>query len=74
MSRRDMKKSIPDFMGGLYYDREELLNEASFEEGQVEKTKEIAQAMLKENLSVDIIEKVTGLSKENILEIKNKTE
>lgn len=63
-----------DFMGGLYYDREELLNEASFEEGQVEKTKEIAQAMLKENLSVDIIEKVTGLSKENILEIKNKTE
>jgi len=55
-----------DFMGGLYYDREELLNEASFEEGQVEKTKEIAKNLLKLNMSIKDIITATNLSKEEI--------
>lgn len=55
-----------DFMEGLYYDREELLNEASFEEGQVEKTKEIAKNLLKLNMSIKDIITATNLSKEEI--------
>ena len=71
-----------DFMEGLYYDREELLNEASFEEGmergmkeglekgleegKAKKTKEIAKNLLKLNMSIKDIITATNLSKEEI--------
>lgn len=52
----------------LYYDPEEIRKESVIEE----RTKEIAKAMLKENLTIETIIKVTGLSKKEIEELKEK--
>lgn len=48
-----------------------LGKEEGKEEGKVENQKEIALAMLKEKFPIDLIEKITKLSKEEIEKIKN---
>jgi hypothetical protein len=40
--------------------------DTSYEDGQIDKAKEMARASLKEGLSVELISKLTGLSKEEI--------
>jgi len=64
--RNKMSALTEDFMEGLYYDREEYINQISYEEGKKERNIEIAKNMLKENIDTDMIEKVTGLTQEEI--------
>ena len=62
----------------LYYDREKLKKQEEYELGEeagkeigiAKRNKEIAVNMLRENMDVDIISKVTGLSIEDINELK----
>ena len=64
-----------DFANELYYDREEIINEYSYdlgvEEGIEQRNIEIVKAMINENESIDKIIKYTGLTKEEVDEIKN---
>ncbi len=68
--RKKMSVLTEDFMEGLYYDREEYINQISYEEGKNQSKIEIAKNMLKENISIDIIAKVTGLTKEEITKLQ----
>ena len=62
----------------LYYDREKLKKQEAYELGEkagqeigiTRRNKEVALNMLRENASVDFISKVTGLSIEDINELK----
>ena len=72
----------------LYYDREKLKKQEAYELGEeagkeigqkigqeigiAKRNKEVALNMLRENIDTDIISKVTGLSIEDINELKNK--
>ncbi len=73
--RNKMSVLTENFMEGLYYDREEYINQISYEEGKekgtIQTKQEIAKNMLKEKISVDTIVKVTGLSKEEIKNMDN---
>ncbi len=68
--RNKMSVLTEDFMEGLYYDREEYINQISYEEGKNERNIEIAKNMIKENISIDIIAKVTGLPLEELEKLK----
>ena len=54
----------------LYYDREKLKKQEEYELGVAKRNNEVALNMLRENASVDFISKVTGLSIEDINELK----
>ena len=54
----------------LYYDREKLKKQEAYELGVAKRNNEVALNMLRENASVDFISKVTGLSIEDINELK----
>jgi len=72
--RNKLSALTENFMEGLYYDREEYINQVSYEEGKtagIEENKiKIAQNLLKENISIDIISKTTGLTIEEIKKLK----
>ena len=55
-----------DYNSGLSYAKKE-----GIKEGIEEATKNTARKMLEENIDIGIIEKVTGLSKEEIEDLKN---
>ena len=63
------------FENELYYDREEIINEYSYdlgkEEGAEKRNIEIAKKMLKNNKDISEIMEYTELSKETIEEIIN---
>lgn len=65
-----------DFANELYYDRQEIINEYSYdlgkEKGAEERNIEIAKKMINENESIDKIIKYTGLTEEEIDEINKK--
>ncbi|MBD8924373.1 hypothetical protein EGR52_13450, partial [bacterium] len=54
----------------LYYDREKLKKQEAYELGVAKRNNEVALNMLRENINTDIISKVTGLSIEDINELK----
>ena len=62
----------------LYYDREKLKKQEAYELGEeagkeigiAKRNKEIAMNMLQENANIDFISKVTGLSIDDINELK----
>ncbi len=55
-----------DFSDGLYYDKQAYINQVSKEVG----IKEVAKKMLKEKFDIEMISKLTDLSKEEIEELK----
>ncbi len=64
--REKISNLTEDFVSELYYDHEEFRKECLYEMGQEEKAQEIAVAMLKENIAIETIAKVTSLTKEEI--------
>jgi len=60
-----------EFANELYYDREEIINEYSYDLGKKERNIEIAKKMLKNNKDISEIMEYTELSKEEIYEIIN---
>lgn len=63
-----------EFDSILFYNKEEFRKaeseELGIEKGRKEREKEIAKKMLEENMSLELISKLTGLSKEEIEELK----
>ena len=53
------------------YDTIKNSKEEGFEEGEARKQKEIAKKMLEEKLDINLISKITGLSKEEINSLKS---
>ena len=51
---------------GESYDKEWALQDQGRREGQEEKTKEIALKMCKENIDINVISRITGLTIEEI--------
>jgi len=51
---------------------QEELRQTNFEEGKISRQREIAAALLKEGVAVEIIVKTTGLSREEILLLQDK--
>jgi len=64
--REKISALTEDFLDDLYYDKEEIINEYSFLEGK----KEVAKNLLNLNMDINDISKATGLSIEEIKEIK----
>lgn len=60
-----------DFDKELYYDREQMWKDYSFEQGAKQRNVEIAKSMLKDALSIETIIKYTGLSEKEINNLKN---
>jgi len=58
-----------DYNSGMAYAKETGLVEGRAE-GRLERQKEIARKMLEENMDIELIEKITGLSKKEIEELK----
>lgn len=64
-------------MSDLYYSEEEykeykkaVFSDVAFHKGIEQRNKEVAESMLKENLDVELIIKITGLTKEEINNLK----
>ena len=64
-------ESLTNEYGTIYYDKEEYHKELVYELGTKDKTNEIAKKMLKENMDIKLIIKITGLTKEEIEILKN---
>lgn len=68
--REKLSALTEDFDKELYYDREELINACSYEEGYKKRNLEIAEYMLKDNIPKELISKYTGLKEEEINSLK----
>lgn len=64
--RNKMSALTEDFMEGLYYDREEYINQISYEEGKNQTKIEIAKNLLNKKMNLSDISEITGLTKEEI--------
>jgi len=64
--REKISALTEDFLDDLYYDKEEIINEYSFLEGEKKAKKDIALSMIKEKLPIETISKITGLSIEEV--------
>lgn len=62
-----------DYQSGMNYAKEEGLKQG-IEQGVKQEQKEIVRKMLAQNLSIDMITKITGLTKKEIQEIKETKE
>ena len=70
--RGKLDSIIYDFDGTLYYDKQEFVEEASFNYGKEEGTKETAKSLLKMGVNtIEQIAEATGLSVEEINSLKN---
>lgn len=58
----EAKKLTLSFDAALPYNREELLKQSYYELGETQGIKQTAIKMLKENIDVNTIAKITGLS------------
>ncbi len=72
--REKLSALTDDFANELYYDREEFINQVSYEEGSNDKAIEIAKNLLKMNMHMQDIMKATGLAKEEIEELMKEEE
>jgi len=78
--KKKLSALTEDFAEGLYYDREEYINQVSFEmgkeegieQGETNKMIEIAKNLLKLKIKTEDIIQATGLTKEQLEEIANK--
>lgn len=86
--KKKLSALTEDFAEGLYYNREEYINQVSYEEGKEagvkegkeaglkegkkERTFEIAKGMLKKSMNVSDILEITGLSAEELELLKEK--
>ena len=66
----EAKKLTLNFDAALPYNREELLKQSYYELGEAQGIKQTAIKMLKENIDVNTITKITGLSKKQIKHLK----
>lgn len=70
----EAKKLTLSFDAALPYNREELLKQSYYELGEAQGIEQIimqtAIKMLKENIDVNTITKITGLSKKQIKDLK----
>lgn len=66
----EAKKLTLNFDAALPYNREELLKQSYYELGETQGIKQTAIKMLKENIDVNTITKITGLSKKQIKNLK----
>lgn len=64
------KKLTLSFDAALPYNREELLKQSYYELGETQGIKQTAIKMLKENIDVNTIAKITGLSAKQIKDLK----
>ncbi len=83
--RKKMSALTENFMEGLYYDREEYINQISYEEGKEEgknigiqegknaRNIEIAKNMLKKKINIKDISEITGLKENEIKKITKET-
>jgi predicted transposase/invertase (TIGR01784 family) len=73
---KDERADYTYYMKKLYNDRDELQAaesrgiEKGMAEGKSQKARKVALELLKENLSIDLIERATGLSREDIQALK----
>ena len=82
--RKEADRIVKDLDLLLYYDKDKMDQEYAYEtgeehgrkegkkEGRREKELEIAKNLIKENMSTELIKKVTGLTEEEILKLKEK--
>ena len=68
--RKKLSALTEDFDKELYYNREELINEWSYDEGYKTRNNEIAKAMLQKNITIEDISEITGLSIDEIENLK----
>ena len=66
----EAKKLTLNFDAALPYNREELLKQSYYELSETQGIKQTAIKMLKENIDVNTITKITGLSKKQIKHLK----
>lgn len=66
----EAKKLTLNFDAALPYNREELLKQSYYELGEAQGIEQTAIKMLKENIDVNTITKITGLSKKQIKDLK----
>ena len=67
----EAKKLTLSFDAALPYNREELLKQSYYELGEAKGIKQTAIKMLKENIDVNTIAKITGLSENKSKTWKN---
>ena len=60
-----------DFADELYYDREEIINDYSYDLGKEERNMEITKKLLDMKMPISNIIDITGLSEEEIKSLKN---
>lgn len=63
---KEVDEVVDDEYFGASYDKELALKEESYSDGVKEERNAIAKAMLKDGMDIDIIEKYTGISKNEI--------
>ena len=54
-----------------YHSKQELIQNSLIDEARLEGIEEVAKNLLKENIDINIISKTTGLSKQELEDIKN---
>ncbi len=71
----EVEKVMDDEYFGESYDKEMALQEEYYEigkeAGEKEKSLEIAKHLLENNIDIEIIEKSTGLNKEELIKLKD---
>ena len=68
--REKISALTEDFLDDLYYDKEEIINEYSFLEGEKKAKEEVAKNLLNLNIDIKDISKATGLTIEEINTLK----